>query len=187
MNQLLEIFRRVGKLSPKNEGDLLNATRRIELAPRTQLLDTNQVCSKIYFVEKGIARTFYYKDGKDITYWIAVENDFVGSMSSYFNQLPSNKLVETVEQCVLWEFEHSKLESLFTSSPEMGELGRLFSNYGISLMEKRFDNLHFYSAKERYEILLNSQPQIIQRVPLGMIASYLGIAQETLSRIRTGK
>ena len=66
-------------------------------------------------------------------------------------------------------------------------VGRLFANYGISLMEKRFDDLHFNTAKERYEILMKKQPEILQRIPLGMIAFYLGITQETLSRIRTQK
>ena len=97
---------------------------------------------------------------------------------------PSNKMVETIEACILWKFEFARLEELFSTNQELEKLGRLFSNYGISLMEKRFDNLHFNSAKERYSILLKQQPEILQRVPLGMIASYLGITQETLSRIR---
>ena len=151
---------------------------------KTLLQDQNKISDKIYFVEKGIARTYYYKDGKDITYWIAIENDFVGSMSSFFMRRPSNKIVETIENCVLWEFEFQKLEKLFGSSEELSKAGRLFANYGISLMEERFDNLHFNTAKERFKIFLDKQPEILQRVPLGMIASYLGMTQETLSRIR---
>jgi hypothetical protein len=69
-------------------------------------------------------------------------------------------------------------------NPELGKAGRLFANFGVAVMEQRFDNMMFYTAKERYEILLNNRPEVIQKVPLGMIASYLGITQETLSRIR---
>lgn len=114
-----------------------------------------------------------------------MENDFVGSLTSFFMRSPSNKLVETVEDCVLWEFKHSTLESLFSSSPEMERLGRKMANFGLSLMEQRFDQLHFHSARERYDLLMKKQPELLQRVPLGMIASYLGITQETLSRIRS--
>ena len=71
------------------------------------------------------------------------------------------------------------------ASIEFERVGRRFSNYAITLLEKRFDNLHFNSAKERYEILTSNHPQILQRVSLGIIASYLGITQETLSRIRS--
>lgn len=184
MKNLLEVFKKIGHISLENQKELLNAISRKEIPAKTILQKQNKICDKIYFVEQGIARTFYYKDGKDITYWIAIENDFIGSMSSYFMREPSNKLVETIEDCVLWEFEYHKLESLFSANKELGNVGRLFSNYGISLMEERFDNLHFNTAKERYGILIKKQPEIVNRIPLGMIASYLGITQETLSRIR---
>lgn len=187
MQNLIETFRKLGKLSQENEKALLSAIQRIECRPKTLLQEQDKICNRIYFVEKGIARTFYYKNGKDITYWIALENDFVGSMSSYFMREPSNKMVETIENCILWEFEYQKLEGLFSTNQELEKVGRLFANYGISLMEKRFDNLHFNTAQERYDILIKQQPEILQRTPLGMIASYLGITQETLSRVRTQK
>ncbi len=185
MQSIIETFRQIGELSKKNEEALLRAIKRREYPPRTILQKQDKISDKIYFVEKGSARTYYYKEGKDITYWIALENDFVGSMSSFFMREPSNKIVETIESCILWDFEYEKLEALFSSNREMEKTGRLYANYAISLLEKRFDHLHFNSAKDRYEILINRQPEIIQRVPLGMIASYLGITQETLSRIRT--
>jgi CRP-like cAMP-binding protein len=184
MQNIIETFRRIGNLSTENERHLLNSVESREYLPKTILQEEGKTSSKIYFVEKGIARTYYYKNGKDITYWIATENDFVGSMASFFMRTSSNKFVETLENCILWEFEYSKLEKLFSLNQEWERTGRLFATYGLSLMEKRFDDLHFNSAKERYDILINKQPEIIQRVPLGMIASYLGITQETLSRIR---
>lgn len=187
MQNLIETFRKIGSLSQENEMALLNAIKQVEYKPKTVLQEQDKICNKIFFVEKGIARTYYFKDGKDITYWIALENDFVGSMSSFFMREPSNKIVETIESCILWEFEYQKLDDLFSTNQELEKVGRLFSNYGISLMEKRFDSLHFHTAKERYDALVKQQPEIIQRTPLGMIASYLGITQETLSRIRTQK
>lgn len=184
MNGLIEIFRKIGKLSQRNELALMNSISRIEFPTKTILQELDTVCNSIYFIEKGVARTFYYKDGKDITYWIAMENDFVGSMSSFFMREASNKMVETIEACTMWKFEYQKLEELFRTNQELERVGKLFASYGISMMEKRFDNLHFNTAKERYNILIDQQPEILQRIPLGMIASYLGITQETLSRIR---
>ena len=109
MENLIQTFRKIGNLSSEQEKSLLRAIQRIECAPKTLLQEEDRISNKIYFIEKGIARTFYYKNGKNVTYWIA--------------------------------------------------------------MEKCFDHLHFNTAKERYDILLKQQPEILQRIPLGMIAS----------------
>lgn len=187
MKNLIATFKKIGKLSQENEQAILSVIKQVECEPRTILQEQDKICNKIYFVEKGIARTYYFKNGKDITYWLALENDFIGAMSSFFMREASNKMVETIGKCILWEFEYEKLEQLFSTNQELEKVGRKFANYGISLMEKRFDNLHFHTAKERYDILLEQQPQIIKRIPLGIVASYLGITQETLSRIRSQK
>ena len=187
MQNLIEKLREIGNLSKENEIILLSTIERIECGPKTILHKRGKVCNSIYFVEKGIARTFYFKDGNDITYWITMENDFIGAMASFFMREPTDKMVETIEPCVLWKFEYSKLEKLFSKNHELAQIARLFSNYGIALVEKRFDSLHFNSAKERYDVLLIEQPDILKRVPLGIIASYLGVTQETLSRIRKQK
>ena len=184
MKNFTDIFKKIGGLSKENEKILISSIKKVSFGSKAILQKEGQISDKIYIIEKGIVRAFYHKDGKDITYAIATQNDFIGSMSSFFMQTPSNKTVETIEDCVLWEFEYNKLQALFDMNTELGKAGRLFANFGVAVMEQRFDNMMFYTAKERYEILLNSRPEVIQKVPLGMIASYLGITQETLSRIR---
>jgi len=181
---IIDVFKQVGGLSSENEKILLNSINSRTVPANTILQKQGRISDKIYFVEKGIVRTFYFKDGKDVTYSIATQNDFAGSMSSFFMQKPSNKIVETLEESHLWELEYGRLESLFEANQELSRVGRLFTNYGISVMEKRFDDMMFYTAKERYIILVQELPELLQKVPLGMIASYLGVIQETLSRIR---
>ena len=184
MQNIINVFKQVGGLSSENEQILISSVNKIAFPPKVILQKQGEVSDKIYIVEKGIVRTFYYKDGKDVTYSIATQNDFAGSMSSFFMQKPSNKMVETLEESELWELEYHKLESLFEANQELSRIGRMFTNYGISVMEKRFDDMMFYTAKERYDILMQERPDLILKVPLGMIASYLGVTQETLSRIR---
>ena len=184
MQNIIDVFKQVGGLSSENEKILLNSINSTTVPANTILQMQGRISDKIYIVEKGIVRTFYFKDGKDVTYSIATQNDFAGSMSSFFMQKPSNKIVETLEESHLWELEYGRLESLFEANQELSRVGRLFTNYGISVMEKRFDDMMFYTAKERYDILVQERPELLQKVPLGMIASYLGVTQETLSRIR---
>ncbi len=184
IDQLKAAFGEIVKLSSETEKAFMATIDRKEVKKKTILQEEGKYCNHVYFIEKGMARTFYYKDGKDITFWIAGENEFVGAMASFFSRTISNKYVESLEDCVLWEFNYNRLEELYAQSKEMERMGRLFANFGISLWEKRFDDFHFMTARERYDLLLQHHPQIIQRVPLGIIASFLGVTQETLSRIR---
>jgi len=185
MNKLIEAFGKIAKLSPEAERAFLSTIERKQVAKKEVLQSDGMVCDEVFFIEKGVARTFYYRDGKDITYWIAAENEFVGAMGSFFSRKPSNKLVETLEDCLLWAFNYEKLENLYSSSKELERMGRLFANYGITLLEEKFDDSHFLSARQRYDLLIQRHTSIIRRVPLRIIASYLGITQETLSRIRS--
>lgn len=184
MNKLVEAFGEMVQLSKEAEHAFMDIIVRKEIKKKKLLTVEGKICNHIYFIEKGMARTFYYKDGKDITYWIAAENEFVGAMGSFFSRTPSNKLVETLEDCLLWVFDYNELERLYASSWELEKMGRALANYGITLLEKKFDDSHFMTAKERYDLLIDKHPHLLQRVPLGIIASYLGITQETLSRIR---
>lgn len=84
MHNLISLFKKIGAISPENKRLLLESITKRHYPAKTLLQDQGRISNRIYFVEAGIARTFYYKDGRDITYWIAVEGDFVGSMSSYF-------------------------------------------------------------------------------------------------------
>lgn len=184
MKILNEVFKKIGGLSQENEKILMTSIKKVCIKGKTVLQKEGKISNKIFIVEEGIVRAFYFKDGKEITYSLATQNDFIGSMTSFFMQTPSNKIIETLVDSILWEFEYEKLECMFDINPELARAGRLFANYGIAYMEQRFDNMLFYTSKERYEILLKNRPEVVQKVPLGIIASYLGMTQETLSRIR---
>ena len=184
LHKLIESFGEMAKISVEAEKALMKIITKKGFKKKQILQVEGKVSDQIYFVEKGIARTFYYKGGKEVTFWIAGENEFVGSLGSFFSRTPSNKCVETLEDCTLWIFDYQKLEELYSNSKELERMGRLFASHGITILEKKFDDFHTMSAKERYDALIKKHPKILQEVSLGIIASYLGITQETLSRIR---
>jgi CRP-like cAMP-binding protein len=172
------------KLSAEGKNAFSSILRKEEHAKGHLLLKPNSICRRVYFIEQGLTRTFYYKDGKDVTDWLSAENAFAGSMISFLTQTPDVRGVELLEPSVLWSFAYNDLEALYQHSHEIERLGRLLSSHAYILVQHRFDDLLFSSATERYRKLLQHNPTFLQRVPLGMIASYLGITQETLSRIR---
>ena len=149
------------------------------------VLRPNSVCNHVYFVESGLLRTFYEKDGKDVTDWLSPENTFSCSILSFINRIPDRRGIEALENTKVWGIQYYELNHLYDLHHDIERLGRMLYGLGVTLVQQRFDNLHFNSALERYTLLMNSNPTLIQRTPLSMIATYLGITQETLSRIRS--
>lgn len=184
MDKFFELVSQFTCLSSESKVALSEIALMLVLPKGHLLLKPNTVCHYIYFIEKGLTRTFYIKDEKDVTDWFSAENSFACSIMSFISQTPDRRAIELLEPSVLWAFHFKDLEKLYSKHHEIERLGRHLVSFGIIQMQQRFDSLHFASAFERYETLLKTHPDIIQRVPLGMIASYLGITQETLSRIR---
>jgi CRP-like cAMP-binding protein len=150
------------------------------------LVQPGSLCRYLYFIERGLTRTFYIKDGKDVTDWISTDGTFAVSIVSFLTGTSDIRGIETLEASVLWAISRDTLERLYTQYPAIERFGRILMSEGIVQMQRRFDDLHFTTAAERYRRLMKTAPQILQRVPLGMVASYLGMAPETLSRIRAG-
>jgi CRP-like cAMP-binding protein len=109
---------------------------------------------------------------------------FACSIISFLTRQPDRRGIELLEDSVLWGMHHDELEQLYKHHHDIERLGRLLVSFGLIQLQQRFDDLHFATAAQRYRTLMDTNPSFIQRVPLGMIASYLGITQETLSRIR---
>ncbi len=148
------------------------------------LIEEGQICRHLYFIEKGSIRGFYNIDGKDVSQWFGFENDFVTSFRSFTLRTASKEYIQVLEESLVWSISKDELDNLLLQFPELEKLVRLvYEQYYIRL-EERYSNAHFKTATERYEDLQHQQPHILQRIPLGYIASYLGISAETLSRIR---
>lgn len=184
LNPFIEAISQFTPLSPVSQSALTAVLRRLELEKGHVLVQQNSVCQWVYFIETGLTRTYYYKDGKDITDWLSAEGQFAVSISSFVTQQPDRRIVELLEPSVLWAISHSALEKLYQEHHEIERLGRLLSSHGLLLLQQRFDELHFATASERYRNLMAMNPTLVQRVPLGMVASYLGMSAETLSRMR---
>ncbi len=149
------------------------------------LLSEAKICKELYFLEQGALRGFYNVDGKEITHWFGFESDFVTSFHSFITGEPSVENIQMLEYSICWSIDKETLEKLYDSYPGIERLVRIaYEKYYIRL-EERYVNSQFKTATQLYQELLSSNPNIINRVSLGHIASYLGISQETLSRIRS--
>jgi CRP-like cAMP-binding protein len=138
-------------------------------------------------VIEGGVRAYYLKKGKTNTDWFAFENDFISSIISFFLRVPSQHYIEVLEGTTLMALQLHDIEMLCAKYHDFERLGRLSAIKTMVQLQQRIVSLQFKSSKERYDSLLEKYPQIELRAPLGDIASYLGITQETLSRIRNPK
>lgn len=148
------------------------------------LVPVGGICRSVHYMEKGLTRTFYLKDGKEVTERFSAENSFTCSMAGYLNNAPDGRQIELLESSIIWSLPYERLEKLYDEHREIERLGRYIITNDLLEMQRRLTDLQFKSAEERYSGLLVSHPTLLQRVPLGIISSYLGITQETLSRIR---
>lgn len=149
------------------------------------ILKEGEVCDYMYYIVSGALEIFYFSKDKRITKWFGFENELRTSAYSFLSRNPSNEYIEALEDCVLMKIHFLELEKSYAEFPELERFGRFVAQQLYLLKEEREYSLLFKTAKERYESLLTNEPQVIRRVSLGKIATYLGISQETLSRIRS--
>lgn len=185
MNELLQHIKQYHTLPAEAEKALTDNFEELSVKKNDFLIREGMVCRYLYFLKTGCLRGYYNNpDGKEVTHWFAFENDFVTSFHSFITSKAAVENIHAIEDAVMWRISGDKLKELFNRYPEIERLMRIaYEKYYIRL-EERYVNAQFKTARELYENLLQTSPQILQRMPLGFIASYLGISQETLSRIR---
>ena len=148
------------------------------------LLKAGKIESNIYFVRKGIVRAYSQTPENEITFWFGKEGDPVISMKSYVSNQIGYEDIELLEDCELYQLKAENLQKLFEQDIHIANWGRKFAEQELVKTEERLISRQFRTATERYNELLKNYPYLVQRVPLGHIASYLGITQVSLSRIR---
>ncbi|AEW84863.1 Crp/Fnr family transcriptional regulator [Flavobacterium columnare NBRC 100251 = ATCC 23463] len=145
----------------------------------------NQFNHTVFFVNEGLLRMFYFENGKDITTNFYAEGKITANIDTLFENKPTRYNIEALENCIITTCNYEKLEELCMNSLTAANFSRYILGKFMLQMSKRISSLQYMTAKEKYIQLLEENRNIIQRVPLGMIASFLGISQETLSRIRS--
>ncbi len=149
------------------------------------ILKEGQTCSKACLVVEGLTRSFYLHEGLEITSRFMEEGFIVTSWPSYYTQKPGNEYIQALEDTTLGCLHYSDIQQLYTDYPEFNIIGRRQVEYAFFLSEQRTLLLRKHTAEEKYKFFLENHPTLMQRVPLKYIATYLGMNEETLSRVRT--
>ena len=180
----MERIRAYGYVSEAAEKDLLSRVSLMHWEKGHRIIRKGQVATSLFIIKKGMVRSFYQKGITEITIWFAYEGQIAVSISSLFYGKPSHETVECVEDCDLFCISNKDLQELYARYECMNTIGRRMAEEYCSILDDRVYSFQVMSATERYKDLMEFEPEIIKRAPLSNIASYLGISQETLSRIR---
>lgn len=187
MNSLITAIQEQVQLTNEDIQVISDHFIKKEYAKNSVILKEDQYCQHLYFLEKGTVRTYYYHDIKEITSWFYRENQFFSSWYSFYSKQPSFEYVETVESSIIYSINKESYEKLNIAIPAFERTCRYLLEQNTAFIDLFSKGYMFMSAKERYDLILSHFPDITLRVNLGHIASFLGISQETLSRIRKKK
>lgn len=187
MQELLQHLNKIHRLSPKAEQALLAICASLSVPKNKDLHPIGHTCRNIYFVKKGLLRIYYFKDGRDITESFQMENALVARADSLFDAKPSQKGIQAIEDSELVAINSAKLFALYDEHHDMERLFRkIYEQAYVSTVE-RIENIQFFTAEQRYQKLKENYADVLLRIPLKYVASYLGISQVSLSRIRSRK
>ncbi|GGE53891.1 CRP-like cAMP-binding protein [Pedobacter psychrotolerans] len=182
---LFNLFNAIYPLSEEIKVAIVDNSDLIHVKKKVKLLSVGELSNTLYFIVKGAARIYYLdREGKETNTWFLFENELLISIYSFYTGKPSFEYLETLEDCNLIAVKREKLEEIYLKHMEFNFSGRKLTEFYHMRNEIQANELRMLNAKERYQKLMERNPQLFQRVSLGHIASYLGISQETLSRIR---
>lgn len=184
LQPLFQFFKKYNPLSKDGEKAIAAICSINTFKKNTDLQPIGHTCKTIYFINKGIARIYYFKDGIDVTENFYFENSIIARVESLFTGKPSRKAIQILEDAEIVGINSTKLFKLYDSYPEIERLFRKIFEAAYVETVHRIEGIQFHTAEERYKALLQEAPDVLMRIPLKYVASYLGITQVSLSRIR---
>ncbi len=182
--ELDHILDKVYTVSNASKKQLRAIVKEVSLPKGTHLISSAKTEPNIYLLKNGLVRAYSDTENREITFWFGTQGDTVLSMNGYVNNKISYEDIELLENCDLYVIKTSELKTLYKTNIEIANWGRKMIELELVKAEERLISLQCKTAKERYLDLIFNHPNLIQRVALMHIASYLGITQVSLSRIR---
>jgi CRP-like cAMP-binding protein len=171
-------------LSPECLAHLRKIIKTGSLKEEEVLLSPGQVCQNLYFIRKGLLKCYYIVHEREVSDWFFGELQAVVSIDSFYDQVPSEDYIVAAEPTDFFYISYEELAYLYRTFVEFNVVGRVLTNKYLRIWHRQARNIRMLTAEERYLFLLQTQPELVNRVPVRDLASYLDMSRETLSRMR---
>ena len=182
---LIRFIHASGLVSLETANEIASRFEEKNISKGGFLLQEHKVSNEYFFLEKGFMRAFAFDtEGDDVTTGFYSSNQVVFEVSSFFTRIKSKENIQALQDCNGWFINYEQLNDLFHTLPEFREFGRSILVKGFAALKVRMLSMITETAEQRYEALLKTNPEIFQQAALKHIASYLGITDTSLSRIR---
>ncbi|MGF7231441.1 Crp/Fnr family transcriptional regulator [Arachidicoccus sp.] len=159
----------------------------VSLKKNEILLEEGQLCNTFFIVESGMLRNYYNNNGLDVNFSFTMEKHFTTNFEAYVNREPSKIIIQAMERSVVWVVNSRMYAKENGSFAAFSTFIRRVAIRTLMATEEHHNMLRMHAPADRYQYILEKKPELIQRIPLSYLASYLGITRETLSRIRSNK
>ncbi|HNF47993.1 MAG TPA: Crp/Fnr family transcriptional regulator [Chitinophagales bacterium] len=171
-------------LSAKEWSTLIQFGQLKSFKKGENFITANQINTKIAFILKGGFRFFYLKNETEITCLFAFENDMIGSFECNILKQPCTQTIQALEDSDVFIIDYKDLESLYDKSQKFEKVGRIILEHYMAFLQLRITSYLLDTPEERYLRLIHETPDLLNRVPLQHIASFIGVTPVSLSRIR---
>lgn len=169
----------------KEDWNALQEKFTIQQIKKGKLLSRQgEICRQVTFINKGLVRLYYLVDGKEISTGFIAENEYVAEYDSFLTRQPSTGNIDALEDCELIHLSYDNMQAMYQLCPVFETFGRKIAEMLFILVSSQITRLLTMTPEERYQSIIQYEPFIIQRVPQYMIASFIGITPEHLSRLR---
>ncbi|GHE23830.1 Crp/Fnr family transcriptional regulator [Sphingobacterium griseoflavum] len=182
--EALAIIDRIAALPAANREQLASLFEELAFDKNSEIIVGGKRSRYLYFIKSGACRIFYHKEEREVILDFAFPGDALISLNSYVHERSGYETIQAMEPSLLYKVDARQLKQLFSLSIEIANWGRRLAEIETLKIEYRLMSKLFKTATESYTELLARAPNLVNTIKLGYIASYLGISQVTLSRIR---
>ena len=183
MKEIIDLLDAVHPMPPDLKILLYETAIRREVPRKTCLLSPGDTCGQLYYIQRGMLACFDRDEDKEYCTWLMMEKDIATSVNSFNNQVPSTERIESVEDCVLWTLSKQELEDISDRFLEFRIIRqRLTDKYHIQ--SRTLDAQRKRTPEHFYDYLAEHYPGIIRRTPNHILASYIGVVESTLYKIK---
>ncbi|MBJ7880678.1 Crp/Fnr family transcriptional regulator [Gelidibacter salicanalis] len=184
--ELTKFIKKNINIEDKDLKIVLSYFKTIKKSKNDILLSNGKNSQVSYFVKKGCLRLFYIdEEGKDVTRYIAFENQFATELVSFITNEPAQETIQVIENSELLYITHDDFRHLMIIVPKWRDFYNIYLEKAYVNNSKRLHSFTALDASERYKQLFKINPNIVKRLPNKTVASYINISQETLSRIKS--
>jgi len=183
-SNLLKLFNQIAELDEKEVELIKSSFKPLSLAKGTFFLRAGEVNKNVGFLQKGLVRYFVYKDGEEATFEFTKEGEFIADYQSFNNKTISNQNIQAIEDCEMLIIDYDNVQSFFNTTKNGNLIGRHIIEHRFDIMVNQLLAIYMQNQEERYKKFVEHYSDLTQRIPQYLIASYVGVKPQSISRIR---